>query len=157
MICSSGPWLCKDCAEPRRRNLRRAYATSCGKQRADPLAPALQTLSIFTDASVALEQPGITRRIRQRVSCRLVRIIKPGISWTAMDAVTALHLKRDRERQLWLVQALRLSVCFRPGHAIDRMTAFQIGGPGADWRKPTHFSRSKSLRTPRVGNSFATS
>jgi hypothetical protein len=39
-----GPWLCQACAEPRRRNLRRAYATSCGKQRADPIAHALQTL-----------------------------------------------------------------------------------------------------------------
>ena len=35
--------------------------------------------------------------------------MKPGISWTAMDAVTALYLKRDRERQLWLVQALSLT------------------------------------------------
>src|ERR1019366_4395916 len=48
----------------------------------------------------------------------LVRIMKPGISWTAMDAVMALYLKRDRERQLWLVQAVRLSVCYRPRSAV---------------------------------------
>ena len=73
-----------------------------------------------------------------------------------LKSATGRHLPIANVNFLAL-PVLNRTISSRPGHAIARMTAFLIAGPEADRRKTTHFSRSKSLRTPRVGNSFATS
>jgi hypothetical protein len=71
------------------------------------------------------------------------RLLRRIGSWSWNDEVGSNHGIRPepRERPLPLPIARKLPFRFRPGQAIDRMTAFQIARPGADWRKPTHHSR----------------
>jgi hypothetical protein len=75
-----------------------------------------------------------------------------------MDAVAALYLKRDRERQLWLVQALRPSVCFRPSQLVPLRANCRPPGTNRHIQKrPRRFSpyrlAPRALRSVPVSSS----